>query len=198
MSITTNEKYNLFGDLGVGKVPYNASSPVIAQTISLELANTTGGSLGSGQINLTAIYLPLATTITNITLLSNSTAESGGSHLWFALYDDGRSSSSAGQLALLSQTADQTGATVFAANSALTLALLAPYVTTYSGIYYIAFCCTASTVPSLANGQASSLVAITASGVTIATSVTSTFTNLAPNPSGALTATMIPFYSYVS
>jgi hypothetical protein len=201
MSVTTNEKYSLLGDLGVGKVAYSATYPVISQTISFEVGSDSN-TPSSGVMLLLATYLPIATTITYITFVSVGTAESSGTHLWYALYDDGRGSTTSGQLALLRHTADQTGATAFVANSALSLALISPYVTKYSGIYYVAFMCAASTVPTLFSTSTQTptvpSIPIVSSGATCACTAGSSLTYPPPNPSGSLSNSGILYYAYVS
>ena len=196
MSFTTSEEVEIFTLAGVGKAPYSAAYPLISQTISFEMCNA-ASSLSNSTLYLTAIHIPLGVTITNITLASNATAESGGTHLWYALYDDGRGSATPGQLALLGQTADQTSAVALAGNTVLTLPLFTPWVTQYSGIYYIGFACTATTRPGLFCGASTSILQIM-SNMYISMTVSGASTGVAPNPSGSLTANSTCFYAYVS
>jgi hypothetical protein len=191
---------------GVGKMPITGGPssltlPTIAQSVPYEVCNSTTPTPTSGVMELTSIYLTTNTTISNINCVSGVTAESGGSHLWFALYDDGRSSTVSGQLGLLEQTADQTGAAAFPATTNLGLSLLSPYLTTYSGIYYIAFMCAATTVPNLAAASHFGGTGITlssASNSVIGGTAGSSLTSTAPNPSGAVTAASHSIYAYVS
>ena len=201
MSISNAEVIRLYGLLGIGKIPSlggpaSLQTPSIAQTHPLETLTGTQTPL-STRMYLSSIYINTNQTIRNINYISSG-AESGGSHLWFALYDDGRGSSSAGQLALLGQTADQTGAVAFPSTTNLGLSLLTPYTTTYSGVYYVGFQCVAGGTPTilavLINGGATSAGAFYGGFVSVNSSN-------APNPSGAIntsSANTFNLYAYVS
>ncbi len=89
-----------------------------------------------------ALYLEAGDTVTNLTFMSGATAAGTPTNWWFALY------STAATPALLAQTADQTS-TAWAADTAKTLALAAPYAVTATGIYYAAVMVKATTVPTL-------------------------------------------------
>jgi hypothetical protein len=206
MAISNAELTALFGIMGCGIVPLTGGP---AGTLKSPIAQTTlfqtcrlSSSLTSGVMNLTSICIPSNQVITNINYVSQG-AESSGTHLWFALYDDGRGSSTAGQLALLGQTADQTGATAFTANTNLGLSLLTPYTTTYSGIYYVAIMCVASVAaPSItATGgvlNASIQISSSSTGAILAGTAGSGLTTNAPNPSGAISLSTSFLYAYLS
>jgi hypothetical protein len=189
---------------GRGKVPLTGGpagtlKACIAETMSFDYA-VSNSSISTGVMTLTPIYLCQGQTITSINYVSCSTAESGGSHLWFALYDDGRGSTTAGQLSLLGQTPDQTAAAAFAANTNLGLALNIPYLTTYTGIYYLAIMCVGTT-PSISGLSRSSLASIqigSSTGSLLGATAGSGLTSQAPSPSGALTYTLTSLYAYVS
>ena len=106
-----------------------------------------------------AIYLYEGDVVTNLTYLSGGTAAGTPTNYWYALY------SNAATPALLAQTADQTS-TAWAANTAITLALAAPYTVTASGVYYAAIMVKATTVPTLAGAT---LENAAAGGAVIAT-----------------------------
>lgn len=207
MSISNNELIALFGATGYGRIPITggpASSlkPSIAQTCPLE-HSAPSIQPATGTLQLTAIYLTANQTISNINFLSGTTAEATGTHLWFALYDDGRGSSTANQLALLGQTPDQTGAAAFAANTNLGLALITPYTTQYSGIYYVGVMCAAGTTPQLFGNTRTSTASIqlastTSSTFTHSMTAGSSLTANAPHPSGVLSFSAQVYYAYLS
>jgi hypothetical protein len=206
MSLSNAEIISIFAMTGVGRTPFTGGpagslKSTIAQTIPWEMCSTGGPpALSSGTMLLSSIYIATGQIISNINFISSNTAESGGSHLWFALYDDGRGSSTAGQLALLGQTADQTGAAAFGANANLGLSLLTPYTTTYSGIYFIGAMCVATTTPFLIGNQrfSSATVPITpATNCCFCCLGPSGLTNLAPS-SITVSSSFYAFYAYVS
>jgi hypothetical protein len=203
MSLSNIELYQILAMTGVGKIPITGGpagslKSTISQTIPLEGA-TASLVLSTGVMSLCSIYIPTNTTVSNINAITSSTAESAGSHFWFALYDDGRGSSTAGQLALLGQTADQTGATFAAANTNIGLSLITPYSTTYSGIYYIAVMCVGTTPTFLASTKFTATFTIAASaGAFCGSTAGSGLTNQAPNPSGVTTSIASMFYGYIS
>jgi len=198
MAISNAELISLYGQLGIGKMPVTGGPAgnfrsSIAQTTPIEAIQNTV-TPATGTMYLASIYLNAKQTITNINFISVA-AESGGSHLWFALYDDGRGSSSAGQLALLGQTADQTGAAAFGSNTNLGLSLLAPYTTTYNGTYYVAFQYVGSSLTLWGNSLAGMPTSVGAFYNGIVASVSS---GNAPNPSGSPATTTIGLYAYLS
>ena len=202
MAISNAELGQIFQMTGLGfNVPYSTPKPFIASTYPL-IATSGAFATGSGQPYFNPIYIIANQTISNITYISGSQAESGGTHLWYALYDDGRSSTTAGQLALLRQTADQTGATAFAANTALSLSLLTPYTTTYTGIYYVAFMCAFATLgPSLLQCLKNNVVfqyAAAANAINGGTIAAAGLTSQASNPSGAISGVGQCHFAYVS
>lgn len=207
MAISGAEIGQIFSMMGLGKFPASggpsSNYPLIAQTTPFEIAVSNTVALSTGVAQFSAIYLLAGTTITNINYISVG-AESGGSHLWFALYDDGRGSTSSAQFALLQQTSDQTGAAAFAANTNLGLSLITPYTTTYTGIYYVAIMC-AGTTPTLMGSPANGS---TGGGSPNLSSTTNSYvsftagaglTNAAANPSGTVvSAKSIVPYAYLS
>ena len=164
-----------------------------AQTFDRRFASSTVWAPTSAQLTLTGIWLPAGGVVSGITFVSGSTAESGGSHLWYALYKGDAS------LALLGQTGDSIAAAAFAANTALRLALGGPVTLPYSGLYYLGFCCV-GTVPTLLNVTAqTAYITGGAAGMTpiVAATSTGSLTSAAPNPAGALTAITQCLYAFV-
>jgi len=205
MSINDIELTQILSMTGLGKMPVTGGpaglllSP-ISQTIPIERASS-GNSTSSGVMSLSPIHIAIGQKITNINFMNLNQAEATGTHLWFALYDDGRGSTTAGQLALLGQTADQTGSAAFGLNVNLGLSLIMPYTTTYSGIYYVAYMCAASTVPFVRGSALPGSVSISlgsSAGCLLGGTAGSGLLNLAPNPSGTVSAAATVFYAYVS
>jgi hypothetical protein len=93
---------------------------------------------------MTSVAIPLQAgqIVTNISFVSATTAANTPTNYWFALY-------SPSGAALRAQTADQTS-TAWGANTVKTLALVAPYTVTASGIYYVGIMVKATTPPTLA------------------------------------------------
>lgn len=105
--------------------------------------NTTAGT--TGQIRIQAIWLTAGTIVSNIAFCSATTAAGTPTHYVFALYDLSGT--------LLATTADQTS-TAWAANTLKTLAVTAAYTVPTTGLYYLAFSMTATTVATLKGGTA--------------------------------------------
>lgn len=143
--------------------------------------------LTTGKLMLQAIHIPAGVTVTNITMRGSSTAAVSPTNWWFALYDS--------SLNLLRQTADQTTA-AWAANASKTLALTSPFVTTYSGLYYVGESMAAATVNNLIGMSSSGVttVAPVIFGLTADTGLTAT----APNPAGAITGASGQVYIYLT
>jgi hypothetical protein len=179
--------------------PYQTSSDLqgrLALAPTGALAETTPRNTGtitntagivSGTMRCVAIYLPKDTTVTSITFISATTAAVAPTNWWFALYDSA--------LALLGQTADQTS-TAWAANTAKTVALATPVVTTYSGLHYLGLMIAAGT-PISWYTSATNVNLQTIAPVTHGSSTTG-LTTTAPNPALALTAETGNPYAYVS
>jgi hypothetical protein len=141
----------------------------------------------SGRMTLTAVYLPTGATVSTISYLSGTTALSGGTAQWFALYNSSR--------VLLAQTADDTS-TAWGSNTVKTLTLASPVTTTYSGLYYLGINVTASTVPTFITTPASS-VAVAVVPI-LSGSADTGLTTTAPATATTITArTEVP-YAYCS
>jgi hypothetical protein len=146
------------------------------------------GAIGAtGVMTSAAVYLPAGITITNLTFMSATTALGTGTHWWFALY------STAATPALLAQTADQTS-TAWAANTAVTLPLASPYVTTTAGVYYASVMVAASTVPTLVSATALGSAGVLSTDKILAQTSGSSLTTTAPATiTGATTVTNVPY-----
>jgi hypothetical protein len=146
--------------------------------------NTTAGT--TGQIRIQAIWLTAGTVVSNIAFCSATTAASAPTHYVFALYDLSGT--------LLATTADQTS-TAWAATTYRVLAVTAAYTVPTTGLYYLAFSMTATTVCTLKGGTARTggqLLAV--SPILAGISATTYSTGTAPAgisiPSAASTATI--------
>jgi hypothetical protein len=98
----------------------------------------------SGTLYMVALYIPAGFSVGHITFVASGTAAGTPTHWWYGLYDSSRV-----QLAV---TADQL-TTAYPAWQPNTLAIYktaagvqSTFVTTYSGLHYIGFMMTASTV----------------------------------------------------
>jgi hypothetical protein len=123
--------------------PAAAPSAATGQTAPLWAVTATGSALTSGTIYLVEINLLAGTPINNITFVTDSTVEAGGTHGWYVLCDSSRK--------VQAVSADQTGAAVWgSANSAVTLSVSGSnYTATYTGKYYVGVCIVATTMPTL-------------------------------------------------
>ena len=197
MSISTAEEARLVSQTGSTIPPVGgalATAP-FAQTFDRRLATGAVMTPTSGTMYMTAIWLAAGQIVTGITFVSGSTGETGGTHLWYALYKS--------DLTFMAQATDNTGATAFAANTAFRMALTAAQTCPYTGLYYLAFQCTQSAggTPTLTNVTAAT--ANSNGGITgmtpilAATSTTGLNTGTAPSPAGALTAVTTALYAFV-
>jgi len=159
----------------------------LAETCPRVFAFTNGTVLASGTMTLTAINLKVGMTISSISYYSATTALSGGTNQWFALYSSSR--------ALLAQTVDDTS-TAWGSNSVKTLALTSGYTVVTPGLHYVGINVTASTPPTLRhlvpyvniNGLAPILSGASTTGLT----------TTAPASAAAITASSTLPWAYVS
>ena len=193
MSLSTAEEAQLLSQAGTGNLPVGTSGNPFAQTYDRRFALSAAVAPTSATLTMTAIVLPAGKTVTGITFISGAQAEATGTHLWYALYDR--------NLVLLAQATDNTGAAAFAANTAFRMALAAPTICPYSGLYYLGFCCVASgTVPTLLNitlPLANNNGSITGMTPIVAATSSTGLTATAPNPAGALTTVVNSYYAFV-
>jgi len=168
---------------------------VIGTTISRDLVTTASlAALQSGFMRLDGIrFLKSGVTINNIAYWSGSTAMSGPSNWWFALYGYHATAP-----IFLGQSADQTTAP-WAANEKKLLALSTPVVIPSDGLYYTACMVNATTVPTL-RGTSSSIQFINEElPVRGGQTTTGGLTTTAPSPATAIaTKEEILCYAQVS
>lgn len=163
----------------------------IAETMPREICpevNTTVPT-ASGTLFMQAIYLKAGQLVSNITISSATTAAGTPTAGRVGLYDASRN--------LRATSADQT-TTAWAANTVKTLAMTTPYRVPTSGLYYIGFYMTATTVITMKGGTAK-IGGQLASQVPIlhGTSTTGLTTTL-PDPAAAITGGLVTIYAAVT
>jgi hypothetical protein len=121
------------------------------ETFSRRLATQTPTAGSSGTVYVNALYLNQGVTVNNITVYTasgNVATQADITHGWLAFLDD--------TLTVQAVSADQADAAFCTvAATKYTLAMGAPYVTTYSGLYYLAMGMTVSAgnMPQMISGQ---------------------------------------------
>ena len=109
-------------------------------------ATAASAALTSGTVYAFSVPIETGLLIANMSLVS-LTAEATGTHAWCGIADN------TGKV--LGISADNTGAAYFAANTAITTAIAAPFTTAYTGMYYGFVCVVASgTMPTFAAAPA--------------------------------------------
>lgn len=161
----------------------------LAETFDRALATTNTSAAVSGTLFLQGIYLNAGQLVSNIGIISATTAAGTPTNYFFALYDGAR--------ALRAQSANQT-TTAWTANTAKTLAMTSAYRVPTSGMYYIGYFMTATTVATLHGGPAKAN-AVVSSTVPILHGTSSTgLTTALPDPAGAITAGTASIYAWVT
>jgi hypothetical protein len=162
----------------------------IAETIPREICTETNTTVAaSGTLFMQAIYLRAGQLISNITACSATTAAGTPTNYAFGLYDASRN--------LLANTANQT-TTAWAANTIKTVALTSAYRVPTSGLYYIGYYMTATTVATL-KGNTARTGGQLAGGAPIICGTSSTgLTTALPNPAAAITVGTAIVYFAVS
>jgi len=162
----------------------------IAETIPREQCTETNTTVAaSGTLNMQAIYLYAGQLVSNISLSSASTAAGTPTNYRFGLYDGSRNK--------LAESANQT-TSAWAANTIKTLAMTTPYRVPTSGLYYIGYYMTATTVPTL-KGQTAKTGGQLAGTAPIIQGTSSTgLTTALPDPAGAITASTASFWAAVT
>lgn len=151
----------------------------LAETMPRETCpevNTTVAA--SGTLFLQAVYLKAGQLVSNISFYSATTAANTPTNYFFALYSEAR--------ALLAQSANQTSS-AWAANTIKTVAMTTPYRVPTSGVYYLAFMMTATTVPTLKGGTAKTGGQLAATAPILHGTSTTGLTTSLPNPAAAIT-----------
>lgn len=198
MSVSAAEEAKALALAGAGALPVSAATgipPAFAQTFDRRIAISTAFAPTSGTMTMTGIWLPAGQTVTAITFVSGATGETGGTHLWYALYRGDN-------LGLLAQATDNVGATAFGANTAFRMALTAAQTCPYSGLYYLGFMCAMSAggVPTLLNitsAVSNGLGSITGMTPILAATSSTGLTTAAPATAGALTTITQALYAFV-
>ncbi len=128
-AVTDAQAVNAYTALISQRAIERATWPTGALGISIpdRGAPSNSSPLSSGRLGMQAIALEAGTTITNVVWMSATTAATPTNH-WFGLFDNSR--------VCLRLTADATTG-AWGANTAKSLALTTPYVTTYSGLHYL-------------------------------------------------------------
>lgn len=143
----------------------------------------------SGTLFMQAIYLKAGQLVSNITVSSATTAAGTPTAGRVGLYDASRN--------LRATSADQT-TTAWAANTVKTLAMTTPYRVPTSGLYYIGFYMTATTVITMKGGTAK-IGGQLASQVPILHGTSSTgLTTTLPDPAAAITGGLVTIYAGVT
>lgn len=143
----------------------------------------------SGTLFMQALYLKAGQLVSNITVSSATTAAGTPTAGRVGLYDANRN--------LRATSADQT-TTAWAANTIKTLAMTTPYRVPTSGLYYIGFYMTATSVITMKGGTAKTGGQL-AAAVPILHGTSSTgLTTTLPDPAAAITGGLVTIYAAVS
>jgi hypothetical protein len=125
-------------------------------------------ALASGTLGMTAVYLTKGTVVTNVNVLTGSTAGGTLTHQWAGLYQG-----PAATPTLVAVSADGTSAAI-GANSAITFALSTPYTVPTSGIWYAGILVTnGATQPTFAGANGGNVASATLPPILSGTSNTS-------------------------
>jgi len=145
---------------------------------------------GSGVLNLVRILLPKGLSVTTIRFFGATSGGSGLTNQWFALFDNSRNK--------LAITADDTS-TAWAANSNKFLTVTGgPFVTTYTGLYYLGIL-VAGSAPTLAGNGPTTQANVDGAAPIISGTSSTGLTNPAscPSTAGAITSTNRRYYAEV-
>lgn len=179
--------YNVPAGANIG--PLNTIAETMPRQTCPEVNTTIAAS---GTLALQAIYLTAGQLVSNITISSATTAAGTPTNYFFALYSGLQSAP-----ALLAQSANQT-TTAWAANTVKTLAMTTPYRVPTSGVYYIGYMMTATTVATLKGGTARTGGQLGAAAPVIYGTSSTGLTTSLPNPAAAITSAAASFYAAVS
>lgn len=176
---------------------YLAPATATAETFPRNQTNTVAIAETSGVLLLTAIAIPANTVVNTINFVSGTTAATGPTHQWGALYNASRG--------LLAISADGTS-TAIAASTVIPFAVAntaagaaSSFTTTYTGLYYVGVLTTSSSAqPTWAGltGTATEndIVPILTGTSTGSLTTPSTF----PTTAGAITGTATSLYAYLT
>ena len=149
--------------------------------------NTTAAA--SGTLNMAAVWLTAGTLVSNISFFSATTAAGTPTNYFFGLFDASRN--------LLATSANQTTA-AWAANTIKTLAMTTPYTVPTTGLYYLGYFMTATTVPTLKGGTAKTGAQLNGTAPILYGTSSTGLTTALPNPAAALTATTASLWACVT
>lgn len=113
----------------LAEAPTGATGETVPRS---QVTVATSGLTTSGTIYLSAITLAQGVLVSNISMITGTgTLKTGGTHGWYVLLDSG--------LVARAASADQVDpATVWGvASTVYTLPMTTPYLTTYTGLYYV-------------------------------------------------------------
>jgi len=164
---------------------------VLAETMPRETCPevNTVAPTASGTLFMQAIYLKAGQLVSNIIISSATTAAGTPTNYFAALYDANR--------ALKAVSANQT-TTAWAATTVKTFAMTTPYRVPTSGLYYIGFMMTATTIITTKGGTAKTGGQL-ASSVPILHGISTTgLTTAMPDPAVAITGGLVTLYAAVS
>lgn len=164
----------------------------LAETMPRETCPEVNSTIptASGTLWLQAIYLKAGQLVSNIILSSATTAAGTPTAGRAGLFD-------LATRAKLAETADQTS-TAWAANTVKTLALTTPYRVPTSGLYYIGFYMTATTIITMKGGTAKSASQLAGTAPILGGASSTGLTTALPNPAAAITASTASLYAAVS
>lgn len=163
----------------------------LAETMPRELCPEVNSTIptASGTMFMQAIYLTAGQVINNIILSSATTAAGTPTNYIAGIYTSA--------LALVAQTANQT-TTAWAANTVKTIALTAAYRVPTSGLYYIGFFMTATTIITMKGGTARTGGQLAGTAPILSGTSSTGLTTALPGTAGALTASTASLYAAVN
>ncbi|MES2903857.1 MAG: hypothetical protein V4696_06710, partial [Pseudomonadota bacterium] len=182
----TGAKYAYNGPMAVNL----GIAGTLAETMPRELCTETNTTMAvSGTLNMQAIYLRAGQLVSNISLCSATTAAGTPTNYRFGLFDSAR--------ALLAESANQT-TSAWAANNVKTLAMGTPYRVPTSGLYYIGYYMTATTIPTLKGFTGKTGGQLAATAPILHGSSSTGLTTANPNPAAAITGGTTTFWAAVT
>jgi hypothetical protein len=162
----------------------------LSETMPRETCVETNSTVSaSGTLNMMAIYLWAGQLVSNISISSATTAAGTPTNYRFGLFDSSRN--------LLAESANQT-TSAWAANTVKTLAMGTPYRVPTSGLYYIGYYMTATTVPTLKGFTAKTGAQLAGTAPILHGSSTTGLTTAFPNPAAAITVSTWTFWAAVT
>ena len=176
-----NNAMDVLTDLAFGwRSLYAAPSVATAETFPRMLISTGASVMVSGTLYCMALGLHQNTVINNLGFATKGTAETGGTHAWFALLDN--------TMTVRAVTADQTGATALGSTNTHYQFSTNSFTTTYSGLYYASICVVASGMPVMSALSASAIPSDVVSMSPILCGSSSTGLTTPPSTGTAMTA----------